>query len=98
MTLRVLESWREDHLTALKLSADLEKQVLEQEKNARIASERAKQVLKQMDASNEKKAAVLKLVLLHEKRARLSAALADLKQRSGLNPFCLFVLVNNLNS
>jgi len=80
MTLRVLESWREDHVTVLKSSTDLEKQVSEQEKNARIASERAKQVLKQMDTSNEKKAAVLKLVLLHEKRARLSAALADLKQ------------------
>merc|ERR1719381_357750 len=78
-TERVFEEWRSAHVTSLRKAAELEKEVAEQEKLARMASDKAKRVLQETDASNEKRAAVLKLVCLNEKRARLGAALADLR-------------------
>lgn len=76
---QVLEEWRSAHVSSARRAAQLEKEVLDQERQTRIASEKAKRVLQEIDGSGEKKAAILKLVCLNEKRARLNAALADLK-------------------
>jgi len=78
-TNQVLQEWRSAHVSAARRASDLEKQAQEQERLARIASEKAKRLLQEIEGSVEKKAAILKLVCVNEKRARLSAAFVDLK-------------------